>query len=86
MEAPFIYAFDPYISILGVFTWGIILGFIGAAIYVSSEKQLYTVLGYLAIVGISFAALLPVSLALILGLLMAFIITSMLYKIFIDRG
>jgi len=85
MQSPFTYAFAPYIALLGVFTWGIIMGFMGAAIYVSSERQTFTVLGYLVLVGVSFAVLLPAGLAYILGLTMAFIVTAILFKIFVDR-
>jgi len=74
------YAFNPYLSLLGNFTWGAIFGFIGAAIYVSSEYQLATILGYLAVVGLIFSIILPFGLLAVLGMLFMFMAASIIYK------
>ena len=55
------YAFDPYTSLFGNFTWGIIFGFIGAGILVGSRSMVAT-FTYLVIVGLVFSAILPVAL------------------------
>jgi len=81
----FVYAFDPYLSLLGNFTWGIIFGFIGAGVYVASERQLLTTTGYLILMGVIFAVIMSTSLVTILGLILAFIISSMMYHAFVEK-
>lgn len=84
MGSVFVYAFNPYISLFGNLTWGIIFGFIGAAVYVASEKQTLTILGYLILVGIIFSVVLPWGAVAIFGLVTAFIIGSILYKVVVE--
>ena len=85
LQSVFVYAFNPYISMFGNLTWGFIFGFIGAAVYVSSEKQYLTTLGYLVLVGlILVAADLPYAAVAIFGLITAFLVTSIIYKTFVE--
>jgi hypothetical protein len=44
-------AFDPYLSVFGNFTWGIIAGFIGAALYIN-ERSIGTLTIYLILTGV----------------------------------
>ena len=86
MGGIFVYAFNPYISIFGNLTWGIIFGFIGVAIYAQSERQMLTTFGYLVIVGIIFSVILPIGLIAIFGLLSAFIVGSILYHTIVESN
>jgi len=77
------YAFDPYTSMFGNFTWGIIFGFVGAALYVGS-KSIPTVFTYLALIGLIFAIILPWGIFAIFGLILVFIGTTAFYVLLID--
>lgn len=82
-ENIFRYAFDPYISIFGNFTWGIIFGFIGAGIFVASRSAV-TTFGYLIIVGLVFGLILPTAFIGILGLIVVFIGTVAFYFLLVE--
>ena len=75
-------AFQPYIEIFGNLTWGIIFGFIGAGIYVN-ERSLSTIMTYLILVGIFFAIVLPVAIAAVFGLILAFSLATVFYRTFV---
>jgi len=77
-------AFDPYLSIFGNITWGLIFGFIGAAVY-ANERSLGTTAVYLIIVGMFMAIIFPNGLATIFGLLLAFIMATILYIAFVQQ-
>jgi len=80
----FRYGFDPYYSIFGNFTWGIILGFIGTAIY-ANERSIGTVMLYLLTVGVFFGIIFPVAIMFIFGLLFTFLVTITLYETFVKK-
>ena len=77
-------AFDPYTSLFGNMTWGIIFGFIGAGIFVGS-KSIVATFTYLVIVGLVFAAILPSAIIGIFGLILAFIAGTAFYVILIEK-
>ena len=79
----FVIAFNPYVSIFGNLTWGIIFGFMGGAIYAGSERQYLLTFGYLVIVGITFGIILPYALIAIFGIIVAFIGTVVVYNAFV---
>lgn len=84
LDAPFQYAFQPYIAIFGDVFWGMFFGFIATALYVGSERNYIILMGYFVIICIFFAIVLPYALAGILGLFAAFIATTILYKAFVE--
>ena len=75
-------AFDPYLSIFGNFTWGIIFGFIGAGLY-ANERSVATISIYLILVGIFFSIIFPLWVVYIFGLLLAFLLTTVFYITFV---
>jgi len=77
-------AFDPYLSIFGNFTWGIIFGFIGAGLY-ASNRSLGISITYLVLVGIFIAIIFPVEIIAIFGLLLAFLLATVFYVAFIEK-
>jgi len=77
-------AFDPYYHVLGNFTWGVILGFIGVGIY-ANERSVGTTMTYLIVVGIFFSIIFPGVLAYIFGLMLTFLITITLYTTFVKQ-
>jgi len=85
MGQVFVYAFNPYISMFGNLTWGLIFGFIGAAVYVSSERQTLTILGYLLLVGLIFVIILPWGAIAIFGLVTSFMVGSILYRVIVEN-
>ena len=74
-------AFNPYYSIFGEFTWGIILGFIGAALYVN-ERSVGTITTYLILVGIFVSIIFPSHIIGVFGVLLAFLIAVIFYSAF----
>lgn len=74
-------AFDPYYSIFGEFTWGIILGFIGAALYIN-ERSVATIMGYLILVGFFTSIIFPSHVIVIFGILLSFILATVFYNAF----
>lgn len=76
--------FDPYYSVFGNFTWGIILGIIGAGLYVN-ERSIGTVTIYLLLVGVFFSIVFPVALLFLFGLIFTLLVTIILYDAFIKR-
>lgn len=77
-------AFDPYLSVFGNLTWGIIFGFIGAGLY-ANERSMVTIMVYLILVGIFMSIILPEEFAAVLGLILAFIIGTVLYLAFVKE-
>ena len=77
--------FDPYTSVLGNVTWGIIFGFIGAGIY-ANQRSLGITLAYLIGIGAFFGLIFPEELAFIFGLLLTFIISIVLYVTFVQSN
>jgi len=84
LKQPFKYAFDPYVSLFGNLTWGILFGFMGAGIYVGSHSQT-TTFAYLVIVGIVFSIILPSAIIAIFGIIMAFIGAVALYTLYVQK-
>jgi len=77
-----IYAFNPYTSLFGNITWGILFGFFAAGIYVTSKSQT-TTFTFLVIMGVVFAIILPEGLVAILALILVFVGTTALYVAFV---
>lgn len=78
------WGFDPYYAIFGNFTWGIILGFIGTGLY-AGERSIGTILIYLLLVGIFFSIIFPAPLIYLFGLIFTFLVTIVLYKVFVEK-
>ena len=76
-------AFNPYTAIFGSFTFGIIFGFIGAAVY-ANERSIGTIITYLVLVGIFFAVVLPIPIVAIFGLILVFALATVFYKTFVE--
>ena len=74
------YSFTPYLDILSNLAWGIIFGFIGAAIYVNS-RNLPALFGYLVFIGIFFSIVLPTAVFAIFGLITGLIGTYFIYRL-----
>jgi len=77
-------AFDPYLSIFGNFTWGIIFGFIGAGLY-ASNRSLGLIITYLILVGIFMSIIFPIQVVAIFGLLLAFLLATVFYITFVEQ-
>jgi len=75
-------AFDPYLSIFGNFTWGILFGFIGAGLY-ANERSIATTSIYLILVGIFFSIIFPLWIVYIFGLLLSFLLATIFYITFV---
>lgn len=78
------YAFAPYLVIFGNMFWGIFFGFIGAGIYAGSERSWLPTIGYLIIIGVIFSAILDFFMIAIFGLILAFLVTVLLYNVFVE--
>jgi len=76
-------AFTPYLTLLGNYFWGILFGFIGAAIY-ANERSIGTTTIYLILVGVFMSIVFPLPLAGIFGLILAFVLAIIFYKAFIQ--
>ena len=76
-------AFDPYYAIFGNFTWGVIFGFIGVALY-ANERSIGTITTYLIIVGIFMSIIFPSILMGLFGMILAFTIAVIFYRTFIE--
>lgn len=76
-------AFDPYYAIFGNFTWGVIFGFIGVALY-ANERSIGTITTYLIIVGIFMSIIFPSILMGLFGLILTFTIATIFYRTFIE--
>ena len=75
----------PYADILGLqYFFGIFFGFIGGAIYVSSQDLPKTITFFIAISAF-FLIVLPSIVAFIFGLLTALMISSILYRSLIEK-
>ena len=77
-----VYAFNPYTSIFGNITWGIMFGFFTGGVYVTSKSQT-TTFALLVVMGIVFAIILPQALVAIFALVVVFIGTIALYVAFV---
>jgi len=73
-----------YTNIFANMFWGILLGFVGAGIH-ANKRSLLTTGTYLVLVGIFFSILFPHELALLFGLLLAFMFTTILYNAFVRK-
>jgi len=76
-------AFDPYYAIFGNFTWGVIFGFIGVALY-ANERSIGTITTYLILVGIFMSIIFPSILMGLFGLILTFTIATIFYRTFIE--
>ena len=74
-----------YTNIFANFFWGILLGFIGAGIH-ANKRSLLTTGTYLVLVGVFFSVIFPESLALLLGLILAFMFTTIFYNAFVRKS
>jgi len=77
-------AFDPYLSIFGNFTWGAIFGFMGAGLF-ASNRSIGLAITYLVLVGIFVAIIFPEQLIALFGILLAFLVATVLYRTFIKK-
>jgi len=77
-------AFDPYLSIFGNFTWGIIFGFIGAGLY-AGNRSLGLSITYLILVGIFISIIFPIQVMAIFGLILAFLLATVFYITFVEK-
>jgi len=75
-------AFGPYLDLFGNLFWGILFGFIGGALY-ANERSIGTTAAYLILVAAFTGFIFPSSVVAILGLLLAFMITTILYITFV---
>ena len=78
---------EPYTNIFGNYFWGMFFGFIGVSIYAAGagDSRIYLVLiSYLVGVGIIFGVILDNAVVAIFGLLLAFLISAILYKVFVE--
>lgn len=78
---------EPYTNIFGNYFWGMFFGFIGTSIYAAGagDSRIYLVLmSYLVGVGIIFSVILDTAVVAIFGLLLAFLISTILYKVFVE--
>lgn len=76
-------AFDPYFSVFGEFTWGIIFGFIGAGLYIN-ERSIGSIATFLILVGVFATIILPSEIIFLFSIILAFIITTIFYITFIE--
>ena len=77
------YSLNPYIVIFGNLTFGIIFGFVGAALY-ANERSLGTIITYLTLVGIFFAIILPAAVVAVFGLILVFALATVFYRTFVE--
>ena len=82
-EGIFGFGYSPFTDIMGGFFWGVTFCIIGIAIY--SWKGLYPTIGYFTAIALITAAVLPASIFLIIGIFLAFLITAILYRLFIQK-
>ena len=84
------YAISPYTDLFGNMWgmfWGIFFGFMGTALYAAGtgDSRIYLVLiSYLVGVGLIFGMILDNAIIAIFGLLLAFLISAVLYKVFVE--
>jgi len=64
--------------------WGILLGFIGAGIH-ANKRSLLTTGTYLVLVGIFFSIIMPKGIVLLLGLILSFMFTTIIYNAFVRK-
>lgn len=78
---------EPYTNIFGNYFWGMFFGFVGASMYAAGtgDSRIYLVLiAYLVTVGIIFGVILDYAIIAIFGLLLTFLVTAVLYKVFVE--
>lgn len=81
------YSVTPYTNVFGDMFWGIFFGFIGTALYVAGtgDSRIYLILtAYLVAVGLFFGIILDNAIVAIFGLILAFLISSIFYKAFVE--
>lgn len=76
--------FACYQSVFGNFFWAIVFGFIGAGIYVN-ERSIGSIVTYLMLLGIFISIIFSASVVAIFGLFLAFLLTVVFFKAFVDR-
>jgi len=69
---------------MGNYFWGIFFGFIGAGVY-ARQRSILTGMVYLILVGIFFSIVLPHMFAYLLGLILAFMFTTIFYNAFVKK-
>ena len=77
-------AFNPYYSIFGEFTWGIILGFIGGALYIN-ERSIGTTTTYLILMGLFVSIIFPSHIVGLFAIILSLLLSIIFYKAFIER-
>lgn len=75
-------AFGPYLNLFGNLFWGLMFGFIGGALY-ANERSIGTITAYLLLVGAFTGFIFPASVVAILGIILAFALTTILYITFV---
>jgi len=81
---PFKMGFVPYTGMLGNWFFAMFFGFIGGAVYIGTGNK-GALLTYLMLVGIFMTLVLPFLILTIFGLIVGFIIASILYYAFIQK-
>ena len=76
--------FECYRTIFGNFFWALVFGFIGAGIYVN-ERSIGSIVTYLMLVGIFISVVFGANVIAIFGLFLAFLLTVIFFKAFVDR-
>lgn len=72
-------AFQPYYAIMGNFTWGIIFGFIGVALY-ANERSMGTVSIFLILIGVFFSIAMNQFLWYLFGILLGLLLATIFYR------
>jgi len=75
-------AFQPYYAILGNFTWGIIFGFIGVALY-ANERSMGTVSIFLIIIGVFFSIAMAQLMWYLFGIILGLLLATIFYRTFV---
>ena len=84
MANPFWFGMEPYTALLGNIFWGIFFGFIGGGIYVGSDN-IYALTGYLILIAIFMAAVIPGIIMSIFGLFLGVIMAVLIYRALIRK-
>ena len=76
-------AFDPYFTVFGNFTWGVIFGFIAAGMYIN-ERSIGSLATFLILCGVFGAVILPAEFIFLFSIILTFIISTVFYITFIE--
>lgn len=76
-------SFEPFIDTFGSFFFAIFFGFIGAGMY-ANERSIGTITTYLILVGAFMGFVMPNAVVAIFGLLLAFALSVIFYRTFIE--